>query len=66
MSFIVGVDRIRDIESKTQDIREWLISKTVGEVKSFHKFAMFYRRFIHGFSTINVPITECLKKWKFK
>ena len=33
LCFIVGVDGIGAIESKLQAIREWPISKTVGEVR---------------------------------
>ena len=49
-------------ESKIDAIKNWPTPKTIGEVRSFHGLASFYRRFIKGFSTIAAPLTEVIKK----
>ena len=54
--------------SKVQVIRDWPEPRKVKDIQSFLGFANFYRRFIHNYSDIVVPLTRLTRKdapWNF-
>ena len=53
---------------KVQTIQDWPEPRKVKDVQSFLGFANFYRRFIHEYSEIVVPLTRLTRKdlkWNF-
>jgi hypothetical protein len=55
----ISVDR-----SKVQDVLSWNAPMSVSDIQSFWGLAVYYRRFIKGFSKISKPMTELLEKDK--
>ncbi|KAH0602269.1 uncharacterized protein H6S33_009843, partial [Morchella sextelata] len=46
---------------KVMSVTNWQAPRSVKEVQIFMGFANFYRRFIHNFSGVCKPITDCLR-----
>ena len=47
---------------KVEAITNWEPPKSVTEVRSFLGLARYYRRFVEGFSKIDMPLTQLLRK----
>ncbi|XP_059292594.1 uncharacterized mitochondrial protein AtMg00860-like, partial [Lycium ferocissimum] len=64
LRFVVSSRGVEIDESKIHAINNWPTPKSIGDMRSFHGLASFYRQFIKGFSTIAASLTEVIRKRK--
>ena len=55
---------LRWMRNKVKTIQEWLIFKSIIELKSFHGLTNFYKRFVKDFSTLATSLTKIIKKFR--
>lgn len=51
-------------QTKVDTLLQWETSKSVIEIISFLGLAGYYRRFIEGFSRLDLPLTQLTRKGK--
>jgi hypothetical protein len=62
LGFVFSAQGIQVDEEKVRAIQDWPSPTSVGNVRSFHGLASFYRRFVKDFSSLAAPLTEVIKK----
>ena len=68
LGYILSTDGLTMALDKVKTISDWPEPRKVKDVQSFLGFANFYRRFIHNYSDIAVPLTRLTRKdapWNF-
>jgi hypothetical protein len=60
--FVVSAQGIHVDAEKIQSIKEWQSPTNIGNLRTFHGLASFYRRFVNDFSTLFTPLIEVIKK----
>ena len=62
LGFVARKNGVHVDPEKIKAIQEWPTPKSVGDIRSFHGLASFYRRFDANFSTLALPLNELVKK----
>ena len=68
LGFILSPNGLHMAQDKVQSILDWPEPCKVKDVQSFLSFCNFYRRFIHGYSELTIPLTRLTRKhahWNF-
>jgi hypothetical protein len=60
---VVTAQGIKIDEDKVKAIQNWLTTKSITELKSFHDLTSFYRCFVKDFSTIATPLIKIVKNY---
>ena len=59
---VISEEGIRVDPKKVEAVVSWERPTTVTEIRSFLGLASYYRRFIPGFSSIDLPMTKLIRK----
>ena len=62
LGHIVSKEGIRVDPKKIEVVVEWKPPRNVTEVRSFLRLAVYYRRFVKGFSMIAAPMSRFSRK----
>jgi hypothetical protein len=62
LGFFISENELRMDPNKVEVIKNWTSPKNIFEVRSFHGFASFYRKFIRNFSGISATMMDTVKK----
>jgi len=62
LGYLVSPDGVKMDPKKVSAILDWPEPTNVTQLQAFLGFANFYRRFIHSYSKVAVPLTRLLKK----
>ena len=65
LGYVVSSDGLQVDKSKIKAIRNWPQPCSITKVRSFHGLVAFYRCFIHHFSSVMAPMTDCMKGSRF-
>jgi len=66
LTYIVTLEGSVVDESKVEPIVSWPVLKIIHDMRSFHRLALFYRRFTKNFNTIRALIIEAIKGTSFE
>ena len=61
LGFAISADGLKMDLEKVKAILEWPTPKNVGEVRSFHGLASFYRKSISNFSVVGNAMTKTMR-----
>ena len=64
LGFVISQEGLKMDPEKVKAIVDWPSPRNIFEVRSFHGYASFYRKFIGNFSGICAPILDTVKKEK--
>ena len=62
LGYVCTPEGLKMDDSKVQTVKDWPRPRNVRDVQSFLGFANFYRRFIHNYSELSVPLTRLTRK----
>jgi hypothetical protein len=60
---VISSNELKMDPEKVKAIKEWLLPRSMFEVRRFHGLASFYRKFIRDFSGICASMMDTVKKW---